>query len=74
MKLSFKNRTIILFCIGLIFIVSGIFQAVTKITMDPKVSKYMESGLLILAALVYFMGREKKDEKDDDVKEDEEVK
>ena len=74
MKLSFKNRTIILICIGIIFIVSGVFQAVTKITMDPKISKYMESGLLILAALVYFMGREKKDEKDEEVKEDEEAK
>ena len=74
MKLSYKNRNIILVCIGLLFVVSGIFQVIFKIKIDAKVSSNIQNGLLLLAALVFVVGPKKKDEKDEKIKEDEEIK
>ena len=74
MKLSYKNRNIILLCIGFLFVVSGIIQIVFKIKVDAKVSSNIQNVLLVVAALVFVVGRKKKVENDEEVKENEEVK
>ena len=71
MKLSYRNRNIILVGIALLFIVSGIIQLMFKINVDLKISSYIQDGLLVLACVIFFVGRKKEVE---EVKDDEGVK
>ena len=71
MKLSYKNRNIILLCIGFLFIGFGVVQIIFKIKMDEKISSYIQDGFLVLAVVIFFMGKKKDVEED---KEDEETK
>ena len=73
MKLSYRNRNIILVCIGLLFVGSGIVQIIFKIKVDAKISSYIQNILLAIAALVFFVGRKKIDGNEED-KEDKEDK
>jgi len=77
MKLSYKNRNIILLVIGFIFVLTGFVQIIFKIKVDAKISSNIQNGLLIVAALVFVVGRKKKVENEEEVKEvkeDEDVK
>ena len=74
MKLSYRNRNIILIFIGLLFVGSGIFQIVTKIKIDQKISSNIQNGLLIVAALVFVLGRKKTVNEVKDTEEDEQTK
>ena len=77
MKLSYKNRNIILLVIGFIFVLTGFVQIIFKIKVDAKISSNIQNGLLIVAALVFVVGRKKKVENKEEVKEvkeDEDVK
>jgi hypothetical protein len=70
MKLSYKNRVIILLAIAFIFIGFGFFQMIFKIKINEEVIRYGQTGLFILAGIIYFNGR-KKEDTDTDAKEDE---
>ena len=67
MKLSYRNRNIILLCIAFLFIGSGIFQIITKIKFDYKISNNIQTGLLLVAGVTFFVGRKNKAE---EIKED----
>jgi uncharacterized membrane protein YGL010W len=71
MKLSFKNRNIILLTIGFLLIGFAFFQMIFKIKVDAKISSYIQNGLFLLAAVIFFAGRKNKDEK---IEENEEIK
>ena len=54
MKLSYKNRNIILVCIALLFIGSGVIQMIFRIKVDEKISGYIQNGLLLVACVIFF--------------------
>ena len=53
MKLDYKLSRILVLCIALILILIGIAEGKFGLKIDPNVS----SGLLIVAAVIFFMGR-----------------
>jgi len=80
MKLSYRNRNIILLCIGFLFVVSGLVQIIFKIKVDAKISSNIQNVLLVIACIVFVVGRKKKVEEEEEeeevngIKEDEEIK
>ena len=73
MKLSFRNRNIILLSIGFLLLGFAFFQMIFKIKVDTKISSYIQNGLFLLAAVIYFTGRRSKDDKEDKVNEAQEI-
>jgi hypothetical protein len=65
MKLNYKNRMIIILIIACIFIGSGIFQMIFKIKINEEITRYGETGLFIVAGLIFF-GRKNQDTDTDD--------
>lgn len=65
MKLSHKTSMIILIIIAFIFIGFGFFQMLFKINVNEGIFKYGQSALFILACVIYFNSRQKKDDNED---------
>lgn len=73
MKLSYKQRTWIIVAIGLFMIVLGLVQAVFRLKIDPKITNEISFFLMIIAAMLFFSGRNRKG-KAEDVKSEDTVK
>jgi len=56
MKLSFRNRNIILLCIGFLLVGLPVF----KTSINEKMLGNIGNGLLMVAVLVFIMGKKKK--------------
>jgi len=69
MKLSFRNRNIILLCIGVLLIGLPVFKMFFKINIDDKMFEYIGNGLFIVAVLVFFLGKKPKVKEDVEVEE-----
>lgn len=69
MKLSYKNRNIILLSIGFLLVGSGIVKMIFKIKVDEKISANIQNGLLLVAAVIFFISRKKEDKKVEEVEE-----
>ncbi|MBU3110056.1 hypothetical protein [Clostridium lacusfryxellense] len=60
MKLSYRNRNIILLCIGFMLIGLPVFKMVFKINIDDKIFANIGNGLLMVAVLIFIVGKKKK--------------
>ena len=69
MKLSYRNRNIILLCIGFLLVGLPVFKMVFKIEIDEKTLKNIGNGLFMVAILIFFVGKKKKVIEGEEVKE-----
>ncbi|MGI6776980.1 MAG: hypothetical protein ACOX7R_02810 [Acetivibrionales bacterium] len=66
MKLTRKQRTIIVLAIAVAFILFGLAQAIWKFEIERKIVDQVSFVLMIIAAFLIFSGRKRKSQDQDD--------